>query len=242
VTAFVLTFLVAGLACALEVLETVMIVLAVGIERNWRDALIGTAGAVAILAVALAGVGPVLVALDEDVLHLLIGAALLWFGGQWLRKGILRMAGLKARSSAQKEFLEGQAAARELAAPVPGKADWPARILAGKSVLLEGVEVALIVTALGADRLVPAVLGAGVAVIAVPFAAYALRGPLMRIPESQLKYGVGVVLVSFGIFFFAEGLGLEWPLGDVALLLLAVGVWALSWARVHHLASRVRHG
>lgn len=240
-TAFVLIFLAAGLACALEVLETVMIVLAVGIERGWRDALIGTFGAVVILALALLGLGPVLVALDEDVLHLLIGAALLWFGGQWLHKGVLRMAGLKARSSARREFLEGQAAARELAPREPGKADWPARILAGKSVLLEGVEVALIVVALGADQMVPAVLGAGVAVIAVPLAAYAIREPLMRIPESQLKYGVGVVLVSFGVYFFAEGLGFAWPFGDVALLVLGLAVWALSWARVHYLASRAGH-
>jgi len=232
-TAFLLTLAGAGLACGLEVLEAAAIVLAVGAERSHREALIGAVGAIVALVAALLILGPLVLArFPDDVLHVVIGIALLWFGGQWLRKGVLRLAGRKAPSSAQKEFLEARAEARGLPpAPAHG-ADWPARILAGKGVLLEGIEVVLIVSALGADRLLPAAIGAGVAAVVVSGAAVVLHRPLTRLPESHLKYGVGVVLCSFGVFFLGEGLGVHWPLGDGFLLVLVAAILLLSQVRI----------
>ena len=123
-------------------------------------------------------------------------------------------------------------------APAPGEPDWPARIVAGKGVLLEGVEVVLIVAALGAgpDGLTPAVAGAALAVVVVVGVGFALHRPLMRLPESHLKYAVGVVLSSFGVFFLGEGLGNDWPGGDVALLYVAATLLAVSQAAVATLA------
>ena len=111
--------------------------------------------------------------------------------------------------------------------PEPGRPDWPARIVAGKGVLLEGLEVVLIVAALGAgpQGLAPAIAGAAVAVrVRDRRSACVLHRPLARLPESHLKYAVGVVLSCFGVFFLGEGLGVEWPGGDAALLYLALAL------------------
>jgi uncharacterized membrane protein len=235
VTAFVLTAIGAALAVGLELLEAMAIVLAVGSTRSWRDAVIGAAGAVVLLAVAVVAVGPLLLAsLPLEVLQVVIGTALLLFGLEWLRKGVLRLAGRRAPSDSLKEYLEEREAMDALPAPEPGKPDWPARIVAGKGVLLEGLEVVLIVAALGAGRdgLAPAIAGSAVAVVAVLAIGAVLHRPLARLPESHLKYAVGVVLSAFGVFFLGEGLGVEWPLGDVALLYVAAALVAASQAHV----------
>src|SRR3954452_14282213 len=122
--------------------------------------------------------------------------------------------------------------------PEPGRPDWAARVVAGKGVLLEGLEVVLIVAALGAgpEGLAPAVTGAAVAVLFVIGLGFLLHRPLARLPESHLKYAVGIVLSSFGVFFLGEGLGVEWPLGDAALLYIAATLLVFSQVQVASLA------
>ncbi len=239
-TAFVLTLIGAALAVGLELLEAMAIVLAVGSTRRPRDAVIGAAGAIVLLAIAVVIVGPLVLArIPLEPLQVVIGTALLLFGLEWLRKGVLRLAGARAPSDSLKEYLDEREAMEALPLPPPGKADWPARVVAGKGVLLEGLEVVLIVAALGAgpEGLAPAVTGAGVAVVAVVALGAILHRPLARLPESHLKYGVGVVLSCFGVFFLGEGLGAEWPGGDVALLYLAAVLVLVSQVQVHRVAA-----
>jgi len=241
VTAFVLTLVGAALAVGLELLEAMAIVLAVGSARRPRDAVIGALGAVVLLAVVVVAVGPLLLArLPLEPLQVVIGVALLLFGLEWLRKGVLRLAGRRSPSSSFREYLEEREALEGMAPPPPGRPDWPARVVAGKGVLLEGVEVVLIVVALGAgpDGLTPAVAGAAVAVVATVGIGVVLHRPLMRLPESHLKYAVGVVLSSFGVFFLGEGLDVRWPGGDVALLYVAATLAAVSQAQVAALARQ----
>jgi uncharacterized membrane protein len=239
VTAFLLTLGGAALACGLELLEALAIVLAVASERSLRDALLGAASAVVLLALAAVIVGPVVLAsIPLAPLQVVIGVALLLFGLEWLRKGVLRLAGRRAPSSALAEYLEERAALHALAPAPPGRPDWAARIVAAKGVLLEGLEVVLIVAALGAGSagLAPALLGAGVAVVAVVAIGLVAHRPLARLPESHLKYAVGVVLSAFGVFFLAEGLGVEWPGGDAALLYLVATLAAVAQLQVGVLA------
>ena len=238
-TAFVLTLVGAALAVGLELLEALAIVLAVGSVRRPRDAVLGAIGAVVLLAIVVLVIGPLVLArLPLDPLHVVIGTALLLFGLEWLRKGVLRLAGRRSPSNSFQEYLEEREAMEGMPPPEPGRPDWPARIVAGKGVLLEGVEVVLIVAALGAgkDGLAPAVAGAAVAVLLVIGIGFALHRPLMRLPESHLKYAVGIVLSSFGVFFLGEGLGVEWPGGDAALLYVAATLLLVSQVQVLTLA------
>jgi uncharacterized membrane protein len=232
--AFLLTMLAAAVAVGIEMLEALAIVLAVGVARRFRDALIGAAAAAVAVVLLCLALGPALLA-DADLhfLRVLIGALLLLFGLEWLRKGVLRMAGRRRRSSSYEEFVEERdelAAEEAVAGP-----DWAARLVAFKGVFLEGLEVGLIVLALGGTpgRLAPALLGTAVALVLVAGIGLVLHEPLRRLPETQLKLGVGVALTSFGTFFSAEGLRVEWPLGDVALLYLAA-----AFASVALLATR----
>lgn len=213
--------------------------LAVGSTRSWRDAVIGAAGAVALLAVVVVAVGPLLLArLPLAPLKVVIGVALLLFGLEWLRKGVLRLAGRRSPSDSFKEYLEEREALEGMEAVPPGEADWAARIVAGKGVLLEGVEVVLIVAALGAGPkgLTPAVAGAALAVVLTLGIGFVLHRPLMRLPESHLKYAVGIVLSSFGVFFLGEGLAVEWPLSDGALLYIAATLLVVSQGQIAALA------
>jgi uncharacterized membrane protein len=237
---FTLTLLGAALACALELLEALAIVLAVALTRRPRDAIIGAAGAVVACAALAVVLGPILIGrVAITPLRLIIGVALLLFGLEWLRKGILRLAGRRSRSSSFKEFVEEQEVAERLALPAPGEADWAGRTLVFKGVLLEGVEVILIVTALAArpGGRTPALLGAGLAALATVALGVLLHRPLRRVPETELKYVVGLVLTSFGTFFTAEGLNVHWPLGDGALLVLAGGWLLVSQLLVRWLAA-----
>ena len=235
----VLLALGAGLAVALELLEAAAIVLAVGLSRRWSDALIGAGAAVLVCATVAIVAGPLLLQqLPEAPLEIAIGVLLLLFGLEWLRKGTLRLAGRKARSSALREHFETREQAEALPPPAPGRADWAARAVAFKGVLLEGVEVILIVTALAqADGArVPVLVGASLAVVAVAVAGAWLREPLARLPETELKYGVGLVLSAFGVVFLAEGSGASWPGGDLALLYCAAALALATQVQAHRLA------
>jgi Ca2+/H+ antiporter, TMEM165/GDT1 family len=228
--AYVLTAAGAALAVALELLEAMAIVLAVAVSRRGRDAVVGALAAVVVCGALAVLVGPVLVArISITPLRLVVGIALLLFGLEWLRKGILRLAGRRARSSSYAEYLEGQEALEAVPLPPEGRPDWAGRTVAFKGVLLEGVEVILIVTALAArpGGLAPALLGSGIAVLLTVGLGVVLHRPLRRMPETELKYAVGLVLTTFGTFFTAEGLSVEWPLGDAALLVL-VAWWLVA--------------
>jgi uncharacterized membrane protein len=239
--AFALTLVGAALACGLEMLEALAIVLAVGLTRRMRDALLGAAGAALACALLAVALGPVLLSrVPLAPLRVVIGAALLLFGLEWLRKGILRLAGRRSPSDSFREFVEEREALEAMALPPAGQADWAGRAIAFKGVLLEGVEVILIVTALGArpGGLAPALLGGVVALVAVTGAGAVLHAPLRRVPESHLKYMVGIVLTSFGVFFAAEGLGVHWPGSDAALLYIAAALLAFSQLQIASLAGR----
>ncbi len=224
------------LACAVEAVEALTIVLAVGITRSWRSALTGVAAAIAALAVIVAALGPALGALPIDALRVVVGALLLVFGLQWLRKAVLRAAGLKARRDEAQAFAAETDAARA-AARDGSEFDAYAFTIAFKGVLLEGLEVAFIVLTFGASQhdIGLAAIAAGVAVVSVVAAGVAVRAPLARVPENAMKFSVGVMLTSFGIFWGAEGAGASWPGGDAALLVIVPGVLLSSLGLVQWL-------
>jgi Ca2+/H+ antiporter, TMEM165/GDT1 family len=234
---FGLTMAAAAAAVAIEMLEALAIVLAVGMARGFRDALLGALAAVVVVVLLCLAVGPALLS-DADLhfLRVVVGCLLLLFGLEWLRKGILRMAGRRTRSSSYDEFLEQrEALGRRVVAGVGP--DWAARLVSFKGVFLEGLEVGLIVLALGSspERLAPALIGAALALVLVGAVGLVLHRPLQRLPETQLKLGVGVALTAFGTFFTAEGLQVEWPLGDLALLYLAGLFAATAWLATRRL-------
>ncbi len=221
------------LACAVEAVEALTIVLAVGSARSWSSALSGVAAAVVVLAVVVALLGPALTALPLDVLRVVVGGLLLVFGLQWLRKAILRAAGLKDLHDEEAAFAEETAAARSAGPRAPGR-DAYSFAISFKGVLLEGLEVAFIVVTFGANQhRVGLAAGAAAAAVAVVLAVgFAVRAPLARVPENALKLAVGVMLTSFGIFWGAEGAGARWPGADAALLVIIPALVACSLALV----------
>ena len=240
--AFALTALGAALACAVEMLEALAIVLAVAVTRRPREATAGAAAALALCLALAVLIGPALLErIALAPLRLVIGVALLLFGLEWMRKAVLRLAGRRARSDSFQEFLDEQDELEAVAAPVPGRFDWPGATLAFKGVLIEGVEVILIVTALSErpGGRTPAVIGAAGAAVLVAGAGALLHRPLRRVPETELKYLVGILLSTFGTFFCAEGLDVRWPLGDAALPVIAVLWLAISQALVRRLTRHV---
>ena len=233
------------LACAVEAVEALTIVLAVGITRSWRWALTGVAAATAALAVIVAALGPALTAIPINALRVVVGALLLVFGLQWLRKAVLRASGLKAQRDEEKAFAAETDAARAAAGAGDGF-DGYAFTIAFKGVLLEGLEVAFIVLTFGANQhdIGLAAIAAGVAIVAVAATGIAVRAPLARVPENAMKFCVGVMLTSFGIFWGAEGAGASWPGGDAALLVIIPGVLLaalglVQWLRRESVAAAV---
>ncbi len=237
---FLLVALGSGVAVSVELLEALAIVLAVGVSRRWSDALLGAAGAIAVCGLLALVLGPVVLAsVSLDALRVAIGLLLLLFGLEWLRKATLRLAGRRSRSSSLAEYLETQEELSDAPLPPSGRPDWAGRLVAFKGVLLEGVEVVVIVSALAArpSGPAPALIGAGIAGLVVVPSGALLRKPLTRIPETELKWGVGVLLSAFGVFFASEGLGVTWPGGDAALLYLIAAFAAFSQAQSHWLAQ-----
>ncbi|MGI8864825.1 MAG: hypothetical protein ACR2JH_10600 [Solirubrobacteraceae bacterium] len=222
------------LACAVEAVEALTIVLAVGTTRSWSSALYGVGAAVAALAVVVAALGPALTALPLNALRVGVGGLLLVFGLQWLRKAILRASGLKALHDEAATFAEEAEAARAAGTGAGSGLDGYSFAISFKGVFLEGLEVAFIVLTFGANqhRVPLAAASAAVAVALVVAAGVAARAPLARVPENMMKFSVGVMLTSFGTFWGAEGAGASWPGGDAALLAIIPGVLLLACAMV----------
>jgi uncharacterized membrane protein len=225
------------LACVVEAVEAVTIVLAAGTARDWRSAGYGVGAGLAVLAVITAALGPAVTAIPLGALRLVVGGLLLVFGLQWLRKAVLRASGHKDLHDEEAIFARELAAARaagsERRFSVP---DWYAFTLSFKGVLLEGLEVVFIVLTFGAnDHDVPlASLAAVIAVVLVVILGFAIRAPLAKVPENTMKFVVGVMLTSFGVFWGAEGADAHWPGNDAALLIVVpcVALYALALVAV----------
>jgi uncharacterized membrane protein len=214
----------AFLASLVEFVEALTIVLAVGVTRGWRPALLGALAGVVFLALLIAIFGPALALVPIGVLQVVVGVLLLLFGLRWLRKAVLRSAGAIALHDESRAF----AKSRDVLAKADaerGSFDWLGGITSFKAVVLEGLEVVFIVIAVGATAgaLVPATLGALVAGVIVIAAGFAVRGPLARVPENALKFVVGLLLSAFGTFWTGEGLGAAWPGDDLSILGLVAG-------------------
>jgi uncharacterized membrane protein len=218
----------AFLASGVEFVEALTIVLAVGLTRGWRSSLWGAAAAMGALGLAIATLGPGVTGhLSRHWLQLVVGVLLLVFGLQWLRKAIFRSAGLIALHDEEETFAAEAAAARRAAGETRFGLDWYAFTVSFKGVLLEGLEVAFIVVSFGASSAgrAPAIWGAAVALVLVMLAGALLHRPLSRVPENLVKYSVGLLLSTFGVFWLVEGLSavsaqgrtIAWPGGDAAL-------------------------
>lgn len=234
--------LAAFLASLVEFIEALTIVLAVGTVRGWRSALTGVAGGVVLLAVMIIVFGPLLGQIPIKLLQLFVGVLLLLFGMRWLRKAILRAAGVIKLHDEQAAFDAETAQLRSTSVKAASSLDPLAVATAFKAVLLEGIEVVFIVIAVGAtaNMLVPASVGAALAGVLVIALGVALQKPLARIPENTLKFSVGVLISAFGIFWVGEGLGLIWPGEDLAILALAAALLIAALASVKLARNRLQ--
>ena len=220
--------------------EALTIVLAMGVTRGWRPALTGTAVALIALAAIVAVLGPALTVIPIETLRLVVGALLLVFGLQWLRKAILRASGWRALRDEDAVFVREADAARSAAHETHAGLDWYAFTVSFKGVLLEWLEVAFIVLTFGSTQgSIPlAAAGAAAAAILVIAAGVIVREPLSRVPENTLGFAVGVMLTTFGIFWGAEGAGVSWPGGDAALPVVLLFVACISFSFVATLRRR----
>jgi len=239
-------FISVFLACAVEAVEAVTIVLAAGTSRNWKSSFQGVLSALILLAGLISMLGPSIEKLPENVLQLAVGGLLLIFGMQWLRKAILRASGFKALHDEEKIFREEVQAADKVARVSHFVVtDWYAFTLSFKGVLLEGLEVAFIVLTFGViqkgsnpQAFSLAIWAAVSAVILVTIAGFAIHKPLSKVPENSMKFVVGILLTSFGIFWGAEGAGSNWPHQDLSLLAIIPFVAVLSIALIETLKVR----
>ncbi len=215
------TFTAAFLASLVECVEALTVVLAVGVTRGWRGALAGSGVALAVLLILVAALGPALTRIPIDWVQLTVGLLLLLFGLRWLRKAVLRAAGLLPLHDEEAAFATETDRLRR--GGVASTWDGVAVATAFKIVMLEGVEVVFIVVAIGASggALGPASGGAVAALLLVVLLGLVLHRPLSAVPENSLKFVVGVLLSAFGTFWVGEGIGVDWPGADWSLLLLA---------------------
>jgi uncharacterized membrane protein len=222
-------FATAFLASSVEAVEAATVVLAAGVTRDWRTPLAATLTGAAILVAVIALAGPMVQHMPLAPLQVVTGALLLLFGMRWLRKAILRYAGVIAMRDEDAIFARSRGAFA--AATHPGRLLDALTFLAVlKVVLLEGLEVVVIVVGIGSGGacLIPASEGALAACALVAIAAALARRPLARVPENALKLAVGVMVSAFGLFWFGEGIGVHWPFADATILLFAAMLLAAS--------------
>jgi len=235
--------LVAFLASSVEMVEALTIVLAAGVSRGWRSALLGAASAVVILLILVVVFGVQILALVPiDVLRVVVGSFLLLFGLKWLKKAILRQSGRKALH-AEDQIYAHQVAALSRQGGRRGGIDAEGFATAFNGTLLEGLEVALIIVAVASGTAVRgslgwAALGAVAAFVIVGAIGVALRAPLARVPENLLKFVVGLMLTTFGTFWAGEGLGVRWPGGEAYVLAILAALIVYSLVLVAALRSR----
>jgi uncharacterized membrane protein len=230
----------AFLASAVEMVEALTIVLAIGLTRGWRASLTGAAAATGALAVIVAALGPALTLVPINDLRLVVGVLLLIFGLQWLRKAVMRAAGIIPLHDEGEIFAREAAEARAATGEERLGLDWYGFTVSFKSVLLEGLEVAFIVITFGsAQGSIPlAAIGAAAAIVLVGVAGVFARRPLSRVPENSLKFSVGALLTTFGIFWSSEGAGASFPGEDAALPFILVFVLAISFGLIGLLRRR----
>ncbi len=231
----------AFLASLVEFVEALTIVLAVGTTRGWRSAGLGAAAGVALLAALVAAFGPALGRVPLGTLQIVVGIMLLFFGLRWLRKAVLRYAGVIALHDESTIYARRVAGLQIAPARAATSLDWIGAGTAFNAVILEGLEVIFIVIAVGATAgaLVPASAGAALAGAFVVASGFALRAPLARVPENALKFAVGVMLSAFGTFWTSEGFGFTWPGSDAVLALLVAGYAVVAGVALM-LAKRAR--
>lgn len=210
----------AFLASLVEVVEAFTIVLAVATIRGWKPALLGTAAGLALLVAIVIVLGPLLDQFPLHALQLTIGILLLLFGLRWLRKAILRSAGIIPLHDETSAFAAETANLKEAEGRRETRLDWLAGLTAFKAVVLEGLEVIFVVIAVGTGHgmLIPASLGALAACVLTLSVGVIVHKPLSRVPENTLKFGVGVMLSAFGVYWTGEGLGVSWPGSDLAIV------------------------
>jgi uncharacterized membrane protein len=231
-------FIAVFLACAVEAVEATTIVLAAGTARDWRSAGLGVGAGLGVLAVIVAALGPAVSEIPLRGLRVVVGALLLVFGLQWIRNAILRASGNKALHDEDRLYAEhlaeaqGQAARRSGIVP-----DWYGFTLSFKGVLLEGLEVVFIVLTFGSND---HTIAAAAAVVIVSAIGFAVKAPLARVPENTMKFVVGIMLTSFGVFWGAEGAGAHWPGSDAALLVIipVLGLYSLGLVALLRRARR----
>lgn len=227
-------FLSVFLASAVEFVEALTIVLAVGVTRHWRSTLLGVLAAALALVLSVGVFGTALVLfVPLNALRLVVGSFLLVFGLQWVRKAILRASGRKALHDEAAIFERERALAMQHRLE-QGGVDWYAFTVAAKGVFLEGLEVAFIVVTFGsnAQNIPVAAVGAAAAGVLVVGAGVALRRPLSAVPENTMKFAVGLMLTTFGTFWAGEGVGVSWPGADLAIIGLLIGFTLLAWLGV----------
>ena len=228
----------AFLGSLVEAVEALTIILAAATVRGWRTALFGAFAGLLALGAIVAVLGPLLGLIPLEPLQIAIGILLLLFGMRWLRKAILRAAGIVPPHDENRIFVKETAELRAQARRQAARRDWLAGLTSFKAVLLEGLEVVFIIIAVSAagGLLLPATIGALAACLLVGVLGLAVHRPLARIPENTLKFTVGVMLSAFGMFWTGEGLGIAWPGADLAivgfaLLFLTLGLTAAALLR-----------
>jgi Ca2+/H+ antiporter, TMEM165/GDT1 family len=228
------------LGSLVEVVEAFTLVLAAASVRGWRPALFGALAGLLLLGLLVIALGPLFTMIPLKPLQIAVGVLLLLFGMRWLRKAILRGAHFIALHDEDKAFARETHLLLEETHADTQRADFIAGAAAFKGVVLEGVEVVFIVIAVGAGRglLVAAGVGALAAFLLVLGIGFFVAKPLARVPENTLKLIVGIMLSAFGVFWTGEGLGVDWPGADLAILLFALSFLLMALGATSLLRGR----